>query len=105
MKKIVSMLLAATVMLSMAGCGSNGEKAKDDGVLRVGMECNYAPYNWSQSDESNGAVPIKNVDKMYTNGYDVQVAKKSRIPWEKRLRFIPMNGTALFRAYNRENLI
>ena len=76
MKKIVSMLLAATVMLSMAGCGSNGEKAKDDDVLRVGMECNYAPYNWSQSDELNGAVPIKNVDKMYTNGYDVQVAKK-----------------------------
>lgn len=76
MKKIVSMLLAATVMLSMAGCGSNGENAKDDSVLRVGMECNYAPYNWSQSDESNGAVPIKNVDKMYTNGYDVQVAKK-----------------------------
>ena len=40
------------------------------------MECNYAPYNWSQADDSNGAVPIKNVDNMYTNGYDVQVAKK-----------------------------
>ena len=31
----------------------------EDGVLTVAMECNYAPYNWSQGDDSNGAVPIR----------------------------------------------
>jgi hypothetical protein len=31
-------------------------------VLRVGMECAYAPYNWTQSDDSNGAVKIHNSD-------------------------------------------
>lgn len=76
MKKLISVLLAVSAMLGMAGCGSNGENVKDDSVLRVGMECNYAPYNWSQADEADGAIAIKNVDKMYTNGYDVQVAKK-----------------------------
>lgn len=76
MKKLVSILLAASVMMSLAACGSQGgETAKDDSVLRVGMECNYAPYNWSQADEAEGTMPIANVDAMYTNGYDVQVAK------------------------------
>lgn len=45
------------------------------GVFRVGMEANYRPYNWSQPDDSDGAVPIANADGEYANGYDVQVAK------------------------------
>ncbi len=40
------------------------------------MECAYAPYNWTQSDDSNGAVPIANVPGSYANGYDVMIAKK-----------------------------
>lgn len=47
----------------------------EDGVLTVGMECAYAPYNWSQPDDSNGAVPIKDSNE-YANGYDVMIAKK-----------------------------
>ncbi len=47
----------------------------EDGVLTVAMECNYAPYNWSQSDDSNGAVPISGSNE-YANGYDVMMAKK-----------------------------
>ena len=48
----------------------------EDGVLTVAMECAYAPYNWTQSDDSNGAVPISNVPGSYANGYDVMIAKK-----------------------------
>ena len=48
----------------------------EDGVLTVGMECSYAPYNWTQTDESNGAVPISNVPGAYANGYDVLIAKR-----------------------------
>ena len=48
----------------------------EDGVLTVGMECAYAPYNWTQMDDSNGAVPIKNVPGAYANGYDVMIAQK-----------------------------
>lgn len=73
MKKLISAILALTAVFSLAGCG---QTQKNDNVLRVGMECNYAPYNWSQADDANGAIPISNVDNMYTNGYDVQVAKK-----------------------------
>ena len=48
----------------------------EDGVLTVGMECAYAPYNWMQMDDSNGAVPISNVPGSYANGYDVIIAKR-----------------------------
>ena len=48
----------------------------EDGVLTVGMECAYAPYNWMQMDDSNGAVPISNVAGSYANGYDVMIAQR-----------------------------
>ena len=83
MKKIIAILMALVLTAGFAACGNTATKtednagsASDSDVLKVGMECNYAPYNWSQADDSNGAVPIKNVDNMYTNGYDVQVALK-----------------------------
>ena len=47
----------------------------EDGVLTIAMECAYAPYNWTQSDDSNGAVPIKDSSE-FANGYDVMMAKK-----------------------------
>ena len=53
-----------------------GSSGVEDGVLTIAMECAYAPYNWSQSDDSNGAVPISNVPGTYANGYDVMIAKQ-----------------------------
>mgnify|MGYP000792988485 CR=1 FL=1 len=47
----------------------------EDGVLTVGMECAYAPYNWTQTDDSNGAVPIVNNPGSYANGYDVMISQ------------------------------
>lgn len=76
MKKIIAMILALVMMMSLAACGGGATSGVEDGVLTVGMECNYAPYNWLQSDDSNGAVPIANVPNAYANGYDVMMAKK-----------------------------
>ena len=48
-----------------------------NGVLRVGMECAYEPYNWTEMNTpSLGAVPISGEGKqgLYANGYDVQIA-------------------------------
>ena len=100
MKKLLSLALAAALGLTLAACSSgtattpsdtsttpaensaapagDGAVASgvEDGVLTVGMECAYAPYNWTQTDDSNGAVPIKNVPGAYANGYDVMIAQK-----------------------------
>ena len=84
MRKILAITLAILMMLSMAACapandntatGENVPGGKDN-ILTVGMECAYAPYNWTQMDDSNGAVPIVNNPGTYANGYDVQIAKK-----------------------------
>ena len=77
MKKIMCLALALMMVLSLVACG--GKKAStgvEDGVLTVGMECAYTPYNWTQTDDSNGAVPISNVPGAFANGYDVMMAKK-----------------------------
>ena len=85
MKKMLALLLALTMVLALAACGQKEQAAEEkteavsgveDGVLTVAMECAYAPYNWSQPDDSNGAVPISNAPGSYANGYDVMMAKK-----------------------------
>ncbi len=48
----------------------------EDGKLTIAMECAYAPYNWTQYDDSNGAVLISGTNGEYANGYDVMIAKK-----------------------------
>ncbi len=80
-RRIFAVLAALAMVFSMAACGSSGSSDSDvksgveDGVLTVAMECAYAPYNWAQTDDSNGAVPIKDTN-LYANGYDVMTAKE-----------------------------
>ena len=89
MRRITCLVLALMLALSLAACGSSaasnqgtvqtdaaGGTGVEDGVLSIAMECAYAPYNWVQSDDSNGGVPIDNVPGSYANGYDVMIAKK-----------------------------
>ncbi len=73
MKKLVATALVGFMAMGLlAGCG--GGKDDESNQLRIGMECAYAPFKWTQTDDSNGAVPIESGD--YANGYDVQIAKK-----------------------------
>lgn len=51
------------------------EGLETPGVLRVGMEANYAPFNWSQTEGTDGAYEISNSPGEYANGYDLQIAK------------------------------
>ena len=85
MKKLIAIVLSLMLTVSLCACGgSKTESGKtyadvpglEDGILTVGMECAYAPYNWTQMDDSNGAVPIANTPGTYANGYDVMIAKK-----------------------------
>ena len=76
MRRMLAMALAILMMTALlSGAQASVPSGVEDGVLTVAMECNYAPYNWSQSDDSNGAVPISGSNE-YANGYDVMMAKK-----------------------------
>lgn len=83
MRRMMCLILAAMMLLSLTACADpspaptgDNVPGSDDNILTVGMECAYAPYNWTQMDDSNGAVPIVNNPGAYANGYDVQIAKK-----------------------------
>ena len=77
MRKITCLVLAMLLTLSLAACGGKSTSTGvEDGVLTIAMECAYAPYNWTQGDDANGAVPISNVPGSYANGYDVMIGKK-----------------------------
>ena len=84
MRRLVCLMLALMMAVCLCACGEKTEAGKkyddipglEDGILTVGMECAYAPYNWMQMDDSNGAVPIANNSGAYANGYDVMIAKK-----------------------------
>lgn len=60
------------------GAGGSRDSGKESKVLRVGMECAYAPFNWTQeadtTPDGSTAVPIFGSD-YYAYGYDVAVAQ------------------------------
>ena len=63
-----------------SSAAAESSSAEDSGkVLRVGMECAYPPFNWTQMtpEVADGitAEPIYGTD-MYAYGYDVAVAQK-----------------------------
>lgn len=102
MKKLIGIVLALILMLSFAACANNVPKpsapestapaaetaseapassapespapAEQGGEFKVGLECGYAPYNWTQTDDSNGAVPIQGTNE-FAGGYDIEIAK------------------------------
>ena len=81
-RKIVSTLMAATLAATfLTACGGGnsatgtGKETGDKKVLKVAMECSYAPYNWTQPTDAGGAVPISGSSD-FAYGYDVMMAKK-----------------------------
>ena len=74
MKKCIA-LMCVLLMAFGSAAAAEAIPGLEDGVLTVAMECAYAPYNWAQPDDSNGAVPIKGSAGLYANGYDVMMAK------------------------------
>lgn len=75
MEQIVSLANGGEVTEFAISCPA---PATTTGVFRVGMECAYEPYNWTDMDGTSfGAVPISGEGKegLYANGYDVQIAQ------------------------------
>lgn len=73
--KGISLLLCIILILSSFSKARATDDLETPGILRVGMEVNYAPFNWTQVDGSNRAYPVSNSPGEFANGYDVQIAK------------------------------
>lgn len=103
-KRLISSLVCITMVVSMlVGCSNTDKttsKGTDKKVLRVGMECAYAPFNWTQSspEVTNGekAVPIYGTDD-YAYGYDVMLAQKlaDELGWELEIHKVEWSSIVL----------
>lgn len=112
MKKFLASVLAAAAVVSsafsLASCtsGEPGEKdlenVQSKGTIVVGMECAYAPYNWSQTTASEYTVEVKS--GMYADGYDVQVAKKIAEQLNVTLVIQPLDWDGLIPALNSNTI-
>ena len=123
LKKTMSLCLAAVLAASLVGCGSTADTtssaaestaataeagteadatAAPDGdgdptTLTVAMECAYAPYNWTQSDDANGAVQIRDSSD-YAYGYDVMMAKKIAEALGQKVQVVKLDWDSLIPA-------
>ena len=97
-KKFASVLLV--LMLSMAfvfAGGSKEETTTSSNTLKVAMECGYAPYNWTQTTDANGAVRISGSTE-YAYGYDVMMAKLIAEKLGKDLEIVKLDWDSLVPA-------
>ena len=79
--------ISAFLIFSLAcltSCSSSTQESEE--VLKVGMECSYAPFNWIQPTDKNGAVKIS--DGWYACGYDVYIAKEISKKLGKSVRLV-----------------
>ena len=123
LKKTLALGLVAAMAASFTACGSSasstaaestadstasGEAAAEaasdapdgDGdptTLTVAMECAYAPYNWTQSDDSNGAVEVRGSSD-YAYGYDVMMAKKIGEALGQKVQIVKLDWDSLIPA-------
>lgn len=91
-KTLLALVLAVISVFSFTSVAQ-----AEDQYLRVGMEAAYAPFNWTQDDDANGAVPIEGTNQ-YANGYDVQIAKKIAADMGKELLVVKTSWTGLIPA-------
>lgn len=121
LKNTASLAMAALMAMGLAACGATAtvtaessastpaasEETGDnvaipdgDGnpdVLTVAMECAYAPYNWTQSSDANGAVAIRDSSD-YAYGYDVMMAKKIAEAIDQEVQIVKLDWDSLVPA-------
>ena len=100
MEQIVTLASGGTVTEFAVHCDAPATTA---GTLKIGMECAYEPYNWTDTDGSSfGAVPISSEGQqgLYANGYDVQIAQYVANRLGLKLEIYAMEWDSLIPAVN-----
>ena len=101
--KALALGLAAVMLAGLTACGGSSAASDapdgdgDPSTLTVAMECAYAPYNWTQTDDSNGAVQIRDSSD-YAYGYDVMMAKKIAEALGQEVQIVKLDWDSLVPA-------
>ena len=101
MRKVLTLLILA---LLCAGCSAPADSNDDAArkTLKVGMECNYAPFNWTQVEDSDTAEPISSVD--YCDGYDVVMAARIAAELDMDVQIVKTDWDNLIPALNNNDI-
>ena len=92
-------IAAVSAALILAGCSSSTTGTatttteSDSGTFRVGMECNYAPFNWTTTTEGEYTQPLSTSD--YCDGYDVVIASTIAKTLGKDVQIVKTDWDAL----------
>lgn len=63
--------LTAIALSSLTSCAPSFDNSK----IIIGLECAYAPFNWSEQNANDYTLEVKNKANLYADGYDIQIAK------------------------------
>ena len=100
MEQIVTLASGGTVTEFAVHCDA---PATTTGTLKIGMECAYEPYNWTDTEGTSlGTVPISSEGQsgLYANGYDVQIAQYVANRLGLKLEIYAMEWDSLIPAVN-----
>ncbi|MBP3399614.1 MAG: transporter substrate-binding domain-containing protein [Erysipelotrichaceae bacterium] len=103
MKRLLALL---TLTLALTGCSAPADNSTNDDTarktLKVGMECNYAPFNWTQVEDSDTAEPISSVD--FCDGYDVVIAARIASELNMDVQIVKTDWDNLIPALNAKDI-
>ncbi len=72
-------------------------------TIRIGLECDYAPFNWTDTSKNDYNYPIKG-SNFYADGYDIQVGKYLASTLECNLEVVKLDWDALIPALNTDTV-
>ncbi len=104
--KRIALIALAMFSASFAFASGNAEKASTQSsvpTLKVAMECGYAPYNWTQTTDANGAVRIDGSTE-YAYGYDVMMAKLIAERLGRELHIVKLDWDSLVPAVQSQTV-
>ncbi len=88
--------LALGAGLSLASCGNES----NENTLVIGLECNYAPFNWTASASSDYTLAISNDSANYADGYDIQFAKRAAKELNMDVKIVKLEWDNLIPSLN-----
>lgn len=91
MKKFTLALLPMLLCLpfTMASCQTPGDE------IVIGLECDYAPFNWTTYQSSDYTLPISNKANAFADGYDIQIAKYLSTELNQNIKIVALPWDSL----------
>lgn len=69
-------------------------------TLTIGLECDYTPFNWTETKSNDWTYPIAGKTNEFAEGYDVQMAKYLASQMHYNLSIVKLSWEALVPALN-----